>query len=360
MTQVFRPSQSGHWSKCAAYARFTRDVPETTNDAAREGTCAAWVAEMVLNDHITDANLLVGKSHQNGWVVTQPMVNDVNEYINRVNLLVGDNAIIKAEDFLVASEEPRIQGTADVSAVNDRILDIIDLKYGRTIVETTSSQLVCYGWGKFRTLPAGSIDKIRLSIYQPRAVHRDGTFRTRTVTPDQLHQEFTNIWVMAVENQRSDSIATPGPHCDYCEAAASCEALAHSVYKFAEFVQSRSQRDMTPSELGQELDFIDRAEKTINARFRAIKTEAEARMKRESIPGWTMRPKKGNRVFTQPALTLHLMTGVDPTVKELCTPAELERRGADKEVVKKLTKQPTTSMKLTRITSEQISDVFDA
>ena len=359
--QRFRPSQASFWGKCAAYQRFTRNAPETTNDAAREGTCAAWVADFVLTraEGVVRCHDLIGESHENGWLVTDQMADDVQEYVDLVRSFGGE---VTAEETVTASENPLIEGTLDssVDVKRDGILRILDLKYGRRIVETTTAQLVIYGWGKFLKLRPGSITEIHLSIYQPRAFHKNGIHRTRILTPDQLRDEFQKLWQMAVEGEKPDSLATPGPHCNDCEAAASCEALAHTVYSMVSVVQSRERRDMTPQELSRELDFVDECRKTINARFKAIENEAEARMKRESIPGWGLFAQKGNRVFTLPAVTIHLLTGIDPYEQKLCTPAALERRGADPERVKKITKQPVTGHKITRVTSDDVAEMFNA
>jgi len=359
----FRPSEASYWGNCAAFQRFTRGAPETTNDAAREGTCAAWVAEVVLNSNEgISCDDLIGKTHKNGWLVDETMAADIQEYVNLVRSYGGT---VTAEEYVTASENPLISGTLDssITVFDNGILRVPDLKYGRRIIETTSKQLVCYGYGKMMTLPPGSVSEIHLSIYQPRGFHKDGIYRTRIVTPDQLHKEFTDLWTMAVEGQKPDSIATPGSHCADCSAAAGCEALAHTVYELVHVIQSREHRDMTPKELSRELDFIDECKKTINARFKAVETEAEARLKHESILGWCLQSKKGNRVFTASATTIHLLTGVDPWEQSLCTPAELERRGGGgndfKELVKPLTKQPNTSVKLTRVTPDDIAAIFN-
>ena len=355
----FRPSQAGYWSKCAAYKRFTRNAVETTNDAAREGTCAAWVADQVLTGVNTACFELIGAEHPNGWLVTATMASDVQDY---VDLVRSFNGTVSAEETVTASVTPLIEGTLDssINTVNDGILRILDLKYGRRIVEVTAAQLVCYGWGKFLKFPPGTFNEIHLSIYQPRAFHQHGIYRTRVLTPEQLHAEFTKLWTMAVEGEKPDSIATPGPHCRECEAAASCEALAHTTYAIVEFMQSRNQRDMTPLELSRELDFVEECEKTVNARFKAVKTEAEARAKSESIPGWASVPRLGNRAFTTSGVTVQLMTGIDPYEKKLCTPAELERRGADPEFLKLITKQSVTGRKLTRQTTDDVAAIFNA
>lgn len=354
---LFRPSQASFWSKCAAFVRFTAGMPETTSDAAREGTCAAWVADQVLTGVNASCRDLLGQSHANGWVVDSEMVELVQGYVDTVRSL---NGVITAEEFVRASEKPLIQGTLDssVTMVLSKVLHIIDLKYGRRVIETTAPQLTCYGFGKLANTPPGEVEAIKLSIYQPRAVHHDGIFRTRTISPQELYDEFIELWNMAVEGERPDSIATPGPHCMDCDAAAGCEALTRTTYNLVHQVKSRVHKDMTPDELSKELRFVKEAEATIKARFNAIKAEAEARMKVENIPGWGMKTKKGNRQFTMSGENVHLLTGIDPWEKKLCTPAELERRGAKKEQLESLTTQHTTGLKLVEVTTDDIAKMF--
>lgn len=358
-TRRFRPSQASYWSNCAAFQRFTENVQEDEpGDAAREGTCAAWVAQVVLTGDATTCEDMVGKTHPNGWMVTEQMALDIQEYVDLITSIGGQ---ITVEETVTASQNPLIEGTLDnsITSFDGGILQIIDLKYGHKIIETTAAQLVCYAYGKLMTLPQGSVHEIRLSIYQPRGFHHMGIFRTRKITPEQLHQEFLELWNMANEACKPDSLATPGPHCSDCAVATKCEALAHSGYKLADFVTSRHQRDMTPEELSRELDFISSVRKTIEARFKAVESEAEARAKREAIPNYQLKPKLGNRTFAHSPVTVQLLTGVDPWEKSICTPAELVRRGASKEAVEPLTKRVVTSHKLTRITSDDIASMFE-
>ena len=354
---LFRPSQAGYWSSCAAFVRFTQNMPETSGDAAREGTCAAWVGDETLTGVVEKCADMLGRSHVNGWVVDSEMVELVQEYVNTVRSLGG---VITAEEFVQASADPLIQGTLDssVTLTTNGILKIIDLKYGRRVVENTAKQIVCYGWGKFLKAPPGTIHEIHLSIYQPRAVHSDGIYRTRVITPAELHSEFTELWNMAVEGQRPDSLATPGAHCIDCQAASGCEALAHTAYNLVSQVTSRNHKDLSPHELSKELNFAQEAEKTITARFKAVRAEAEARMKQESIPGWKLEHATGHRKFTVSGQNVQLLTGVDPWEKKLCTPAELGRRGVDDETLKMITKKPNTGQKLVKVKNDDIAKMF--
>lgn len=359
MTRCFRPSRSSYWSKCAAYQRFTSDMPkQKLGDSARGGICAAWLANKILKapDEMTCSDL-IGEPDPSGWLVTSEMAADVQLYVDLVRSYGGE---VTGEELVTASKVPLIEGRLDssITIVTDGILRIIDLKYGRSSVETTASQLICYGYAKFLKTPARAITEIHLSIYQPRSFHVDGIYRTRVVTPEQLTAEFKKLFEMALEGEKPDSFATAGPHCSDCQAAAGCLTLAHTSYKLIEFVSERDHREMSANELSRELDLIEECEKTILARFKAVKAEAEARVDKEFIPGWSKVAKLGNSVFNIPGTTVQLLTGVDPWKKTICTPAELIRRGATEAEVKNITVRPSIGRKLSRITANDVAKMF--
>lgn len=359
MTRLYRPSSSQYWSRCPAQPSFSERLPlQQETDAAREGTCAAWVAEMVLNEHVTDCHSLLGETHENGWLVDEEMVSLVQEYVDNVKSL-GDT--ITAEERIIASTEPLIQGTLDASVLNkeERILHVPDLKYGRRTVEVErNTQVIIYGYGKLQTLPPDTVDFIHLSIYQPRSFHVDGIFRKWVLTPSELNKEFAKLWSAANECEKPNPLAKAGEHCIECPVAASCIALSKTAYNLHHYVQSRDTRDMTTKELSQELNFMHEAKKTMTAKFKALEAEGEARCKNEHVQGWGLAPTFSNRVFNNSGTNIHLLTGVDPWEKKLCTPAELERRGAKKKDVKNLTKRSQTGLKLVRFKSDDMNKMF--
>ena len=81
---LLRPSAAHRWWRCSASISATRlpdALPEEDQDAAREGTCAAWVAECVINGDASSAADMLGRSHENGWEVDDDMVRHVQEYM---------------------------------------------------------------------------------------------------------------------------------------------------------------------------------------------------------------------------------------------------------------------------------------
>lgn len=354
-----RPSAAHIWTKCALAPRlFQMAPPEEPSDPAREGTCAAWVAEMVLSGQAPDSASLVDTAHENGWVVDATMARHVQGYVDMLRNRGGE---IDAERKVKLND--RIQGTPDAFAVlgGDHLF-VDDLKYGYEIVEATTPQVVIYAGALLRHLTSRGriIRRVTLGIYQPRAYHSLGIHRTRWLYPEDLMREVHVIEAAAERAHRDEAIAAPGSHCRRCSGAAYCHAVAHEVYECFHRMLNGQQRQMTPAEMAEELTFLDMAEAMFKGRRDAVEAEANARISRgENIPGWMRESGHGHRRWTASAATVEAMTGVDPRdTSKMLTPAELERRGADPEIVKVLTETPRTKAKLKPMTADYVAARF--
>lgn len=362
-----RPSSSHIWSgdvPCNAMPRFAAELPEEPpSDPAREGTCAAWVAEMVLTGEASTAPDLIGKTHKNGWLVENEMADYIQGYVNHLRSHGGQ---IHAERKVKLNS--MIQGTPDAFAtavsVEDGWYDLIvdDLKYGFDIVSPyRNTQVSIYAGAILRMLRATvRIRRVIIGIYQPRAHHPEGIYRTWEIWPEQLMEFVQKIERDGHDAQATDSVATPSYHCEHCPAAATCVALTHSIYKGFRVLSDERQGGLTAEQMAQELDFINLMAKLVKGRRSALHTEATARMKRsEHIPGYGFEEKFGNRVFTKDALAIMATTGIDPhEPRKLCTPAELIRRGAKKEIVDGMTKQPRIPPKLVKFDPDHFKRLF--
>ena len=134
LQRKLRPSAAAQWMRCGLSAYAPLDRPEEDGDAAREGTCAAWVAELVINGDATDAADLLGRVHKNGWEVDEEMVKHINAYL----AILPEHG--RAEVFM---QTEQLEGTADHIGVNV----ITDLKYGYRVVEAVGNwQLLTYLW----------------------------------------------------------------------------------------------------------------------------------------------------------------------------------------------------------------------
>lgn len=322
---------------------------EFDTDPAREGTCAAWVAESVLVGQYGDCYEMVGEQHENGWIVDQTMARFIQEYVNHVMQAYGD--FRNVEKRISLTED--LGGTPDAFAIwptnGGWHLSVTDLKYGFEIVEPWGNlQLAIYAGAVARLVP-GTVTSIELSIYQPRAYHPHGILRTWKPGVEELTDVLTGVIQAAEVAKQPDALCVAGGHCRYCDAANICSAVAHEAYRAVSTMQNDMRRNLTAAEMSAELDFIELAEKIIKSRKESIRTEAEERIRNgELIQGWTLERAKGRRAWTVDPVTVQLVTGLDPRKEAMVTPAELERMGADPERVKAVTGVPMREPKLTR------------
>lgn len=362
---LLRPSHAFRWSRCAASVHFEANVPtEPDSDAAREGTAAAWVADCVLKGDADSAVDLLGREHKNGWLVTSDMVEHVQDYIDFVRSLGG---ITTTEQFVRLNDF--IAGTLDASTAlsTSGVLHVNDLKYGYRIVDVFEcDQLIIYGAAEMLRLMAPPYSngwqpsKIILGIYQPRAFHPDGIYRTWELTPETLWQHANRLVEAGLKVFAPNPVATPGPQCRDCRAIGSCVAAQQTLYAAFQYIENIRQAHMGATDIGKELRFLNSIETILDARKAAIESEAETRLRKgEHIPGWGIKPRYGHRKFKYDPATIKALTGIDPTVTSCCTPAELERRGANVELVSALSDTPTVGYKLQPVTDKDIRKAFN-
>ena len=354
-----RPSSADIWSNCAAQPALLERLarPNQTSDEAMEGTCAAWLADEMIRHGLVDAKDMVGEvCPENNWIVDHEMARHIQKYVDMIRERGGD---IFTERKVKLNEH--IQGTCDTfSVLTGDTLYVDDLKYGYGIVSPHTKQLVAYGGAIIRELrDCFQPTYIQLGVYQPRALHHDGIYRTRKLTVAEFNEEVDRLIRAGGRCQDADAFAKPGKHCKHCPVADSCSALGFEIYDIYSMVLGKAMRNPTIQELADEKTFLVRAAAMLKGRINATDAEMNARMDNgKNIPGWTRKSSKGNRRWKVSSNTVKFMTGMDPTSGAMVTPAALERLGADPDIVKTLVEQPTTKAKLVPFTAEDVARKF--
>lgn len=356
-----RPSASSHWFHCAAQPRLAMEVVEQVTDPAREGTCAAWVAEMVLKGDYPSAKHMLGLSHENGWLIEADMVDYVQGYVDHVKSRGGD---VHTERHVRLNE--MIAGTPDSFAIyKDDLLIVDDLKYGFDIVNPyRNTQISIYAaaiYNRYLAPYDRKVRKIIIGVYQPRAAHPDGIYRTWEVFPEDLFDFIKEIIAAGHNAQSVDAMATPGFHCNHCKAAANCVALASSVYEAYRTISSSQSHHMNDREISTELRFLTMFETMVTARKKSVEAEAVSRIKNSGyIPGWAFENRVGKSKLSVSPEIAEMLTGKNAYAEpKPCTPAELIRRGANKETVKRLSTRPNLEPKLIPVEKDHFAKMFE-
>lgn len=117
-------------------------------------------------------------------------------------------------------------GTGDCVIVGDGILHVIDYKYGVGVLvsATKNTQLMCYALGALDTFGSlYSIDRIKLSIYQPRRDNVDTYEMTAGTLLEWADQVLAPVAKLAAAGEGS---FCAGDHCVFCKVKATCRARA--------------------------------------------------------------------------------------------------------------------------------------
>ena len=357
-----RPSNAHRWTKCAAAPQFSAAAgPRPSSDEAREGTCAAWVAEEVLTGRAPDCMALIGTTHANGWEVDAEMAAHAQDYVDicRADAPTGQTW---AECPVYLSE--RVQGTADwVAFDSDGTLTVRDLKYGFRLVEPESPQLIIYAASVLRIMSGTT--RIVTEIYQPRGFHPRGPRRSRVWSVAEIEALGADYAARAEACHAPDPVATPGPHCLYCDAAASCAALQATTAQAMALVEMQGWRERTPAEMAQALHFLRWADDTIGASVKAVEAEAEAMIRQGAyVPGWGLTQRHGQTRVTAPPAAIRALTGgaitgdktVPMGVGDLR--AAIKTAGLPETILSLLTTRPIIGAKLTPLDSAALADQF--
>lgn len=355
---------------CPGALALTKDLPETTNEAADWGTCCHELSEMCLEQGKDAVDFLgmtlKGKEHENE--VDDEMAETAQMYVDYVRQRyaeAGEGAVLLIEQkfSLAKLGTPFDAGGTDdalIYAPIIRNIEVIDLKGGRGVVVAAKGnpQLRTYALGAMLEHPEWPVDTITVTIVQPRAGHPDGRIRSETFhvadliewTQDLLAAMQSSAKALA-EYEQIDEIGAfcewagawleAGPHCKFCKATATCPALEKKAYETAGVwfddlgkpsiaIQAAS---LTPEQLAVKLDLLDMLGDWINAVRAHAQREAEGGV---VIPGHILVEKVGNRAWTIDAdlvaAKLKELGVAEPYSKKIMTPAQADKAlGAKKK-----------------------------
>lgn len=356
---ILRPSSADQWYNCPGQPRIASTMPtEAASDPAMEGTCAAWLAEIVFKGEAETCRDMVGEAcPDNGWCVDIDMAIHIQKYVDLIKSRGGD---IEVERRVYLTDN--IHGTPDAySVVSGSILYVDDLKYGYGIVEPTSKQVVIYAGAILNKLASSGviITDVMLGIYQPRAYHPKGIHRQVRYPVSMFRSIVGDVIEKGHAALMPDAVAKAGKHCKYCKAASRCSALSGELYDAYHVMNNTEARPMSVDEMSVELDFISKMDDMLSARKSSIEAEAMARIgEGQSIPSYTVQRGYGKRRWTASREALEAVLLTDLRSDKMITPAEAERRGIDEDVVKSLSEVPQTKAKLTRQTRDDVRSLF--
>jgi len=338
---------------CPGSYLLTKDMPRPVETETQlEGNAAHEAAYAILCGQFQLAEELVDRRMSNGVYITRDMVDDLEEYITEVTGWTAfENELVA--NIPTADGPTEIKGIADAYDVTDKLIKVADLKYGWRPVEVYPNfQLIAYGIALIDMYPEA--EAVEMIIHQPRPWHRGGKRRAHTMLRGEL--EDYRMRIARVLNESDWDETKTGEHCRYCLAAPTCQAFTQAAYNAIDTAHQAGTDDYDPDALSRLVSDLRRGQAVIKEKLSLLEDNAVERVKKGmAIPGYTIKESKGNYTWNNgfDADAIKALTGIDPTEPKLITPAQLKKRGADKDVVAAITHRPTRGFKLVDDTSTE-------
>lgn len=181
-THALLSASSAHrWLKCTKSAKLEEQFPDTTSEAAKEGTLAHELAEMKVRNYFNPGDVskrklsfAIKKFKENSlWDDEMLAHTDTYlDYIREVSIKLPSEPFVEVEKRVDYSKyAPQGFGTADLIMIQGNTLHVIDFKYGKGVLVSAEEnpQMMLYALGAYESCKIlYPITHIHLGIVQPR------------------------------------------------------------------------------------------------------------------------------------------------------------------------------------------------
>ena len=338
-----RPSGASVWVFCPGAPTLWAVLPSNESDITREGDAAHWVGEQQLSGQtFMDVVELIDRQAPNGVFINEKMTDHVQMYVDHVCRNTSAPVIEGRVDIPeVCPGEPGTPDAYGWHAIEPGVMNVDDLKYGYLIVEAFENwQMMTYALGIYRAAVAAGhvITHFNLTIVQPRAPHNDGPVRSWLVSVDELQMLY---WPRIIKAAQGGDCVT-GPQCKRCDAAINCAALRQATAHASQYVAGPIAEEYDGHQLSVELDMLEAAAISLEARGNAIRTMAKDRAFEVSgsVPGWMIERAAGRNYWHNESSVpdLERVTGLDLHKHTPLTPNQaINDAGLDGKIVDQYT-----------------------
>lgn len=230
-------SSAHRWTHCTPSARLEQEFADRETEAAAEGTAAHALCEhklrRVLKMRSKKPVSQYDSDEMDGY--TDDYVQFVKEAIAEAKQYCKDPIVLIEQRLDFSCYVPEGFGTGDCLIVADKLLHIIDFKYGQGIVVESENnpQMMLYALGALRLFDhLYDIDTVSMTIFQPRREN----ISTWTIPVDTLiewaEQTLKPKAELAFSGEGEYAV---GSWCQFCKAAVKCRARAEAKLELARY-----------------------------------------------------------------------------------------------------------------------------
>lgn len=234
---ILSASGAHRWMNCTPSARLELEFDDSSGEAAAEGTAAHALSEHKLRKALKMESKRPVSPYDSEEMenYTDGYVDFVLEVIDQVVQVCSDPLILIEQRLDFSKYVPDGFGTGDCIIIADKVLNIIDFKYGQGVLVSAEDnpQMKLYALGALDLFDGiYDIEMVSMTIYQPRREN----VSTSTVSKESLYQWAEEVLKPKAELAfAGDGIYCPGEWCQFCRAAVKCRARAEAKMKLARF-----------------------------------------------------------------------------------------------------------------------------
>ena len=230
-------SSSKRWLNCTPSARLEEQFTGDTGSIyAEEGTAAHALAEHKLKRLLKRRSKRPVSDYDCDEMEesTDEYVAYAMEQIELAKQSCSDLIVLIEQHLDYSAYVPEGFGTGDLIIVADRVLTVIDLKYGKGVaVEAEwNPQMMLYGLGALEMFDViYDIDSIRMTIYQPRLESVSTWEISVSRLMEWVETELRPKAALAINGKGEFRC---GSWCRFCKAKNTCRARAEEYLKLAQ------------------------------------------------------------------------------------------------------------------------------
>lgn len=303
---ILSPSGASRWLACPPSAILEQQFPDSSGDAAAEGTLAHSLGELLIKRNL---KMVMQRDFKKELAVIQAnkFYNDamfeycedyavyVCEQYAKAQALTPDALIYLETRLDMTPWVPEGFGTGDVVIIADDVLVFIDLKYGKGVPVSAqeNKQMMLYALGALHGFEhLYGINHVKMTIYQPRLDNIDVFTLNRN---DLIVWAETELKPKAKQAFAGEGEFSPSESaCRFCRAKATCKALADYNLQLAK-------HDFAEPKLLGDADIVDILGRTdlFTSWIKAVNEYAYASAMGGKVwEGYKLVEGRSNRVYT--------------------------------------------------------------
>ena len=253
-------SSSKRWLNCTPSARLEEQFAEETGNSvyAEEGTAAHALAEHKLKRCLKRRSKRPVSDYQCDEMeeCTDGYVAYAMEQVELARQECKDPVVLIEQRLDYSAYVPEGFGTGDLLIVADRVLTVVDLKYGKGVAVDAewNPQMMLYGLGALELFGAiYDIDVVRMAIYQPRL---ESVSTWEISVPELMEWVETELKPKAQLAINGKGEFKSGSWCRFCKAKDTCRARAEEYLRLAQ-MEFKAPALLTDDEIAEVLKVAD-------------------------------------------------------------------------------------------------------